>query len=206
MLLHNYLSISNFDRYVPRGTIMKNIVMRLLFFIQFALFATGCNKPIPNPEMSDPIYLDIQARIAAATTNVADFEVLLKEKAVDIQIATPQTSQLKWAHKRYYATEAVLAKAKQDLMYWKIKSATRQQEARRKYLKFFYAQKQWPDQEEFVEWNTLNKVNRKPAVWSYERRMKELHLKIDKKPAPKKITEAPSTAKMVGAENKSGGH
>lgn len=184
---------------------MKNIFLRLLFIIQISLIISGCNKPIPNPEMSDPIYLDIQAKIAAATTNVADFEALLKEKSADIDNATPQTSQLKWAHKRYYATEAVLAKAKQDLMYWKIKSATRQQEARRKYLKIFYEHKPWPDLEEFEEWNNLNKVNRKPAVWSYERRMKELKLKIDKKPGPKKITEAPPTAKLVGGEGKSGG-
>jgi hypothetical protein len=164
--------------------------IKVLLCIVISLWIVGCNQPIPNPELKDPIYLDIQSQISQKSAAIEAELKVLAEKKSDLAMAVPQTNQSKWAEKRVYESEYRLKMQKQEQMYWKLKLATRKQEAQKEYLQSFYAKTPWPDPKKHESWRKTQGIPKKVGTWSYERRMTELGLPFKSKRNPSAATPA----------------
>ena len=60
---------------------MKSILF--LFIVGFG--AIGCNKPLPNPEIKDPIYMDLANSISAMATVASEKEKMLETSFAELE-------------------------------------------------------------------------------------------------------------------------
>jgi hypothetical protein len=145
--------------------------MRLLFLCFLSIYVIGCNKPDPNPELKDGIYLDMKAQLATTDKNIADFEKLLAENKANIEKVKPQTGQIKYAEKRYWEVKNAVDLLYQQRTYWKIRIAEREKYARTTYLKAFKEGKPWPDTKELEEYMAEKRLRQARQQWDVRQRI-----------------------------------
>ena len=158
---------------------------KYVLIILSMLFAVGCNRPDPNPELKDPIYLDIQRELQEAKREVDAQEKQLEEFKKAFASVVPQTGQIKFAQKRLNDATDKLQRQRQMVRYWEIRLDTRKAESKKLYQQAFSKDKPWPNQQEWQEYKTIRAAQTKPKLWSIDDRFKELG--IQRKPlAPDK--------------------
>lgn len=144
--------------------------MRILFPI-FLLFSFGCQKPDPNPELSDKIYSDMKAELANAEVQIAELEKKRDEMEKDMKNARPQTGDYKRAQKYYFQYLNSLNKYKQQVLYWKIRIAQRKSFTQAEYLKAFEKKQPWPDPKEYDAYMGRKKLRLAKIEWDYKQRI-----------------------------------
>lgn len=153
-----------------------------VLFLLSGFLLLGCNKPDPNPELRDPIYLDIQKELADTQKAIEAEKANLAEHKKNLGLVVPQSGQIKYAQKRYYDSEAVINKLKQQLTYWQIHLETRKKVAREDYFSAYKLDKHWPDPKEYQEYLQIKRLEKIPKTWSVKNRMNELNIHMPKKP------------------------
>jgi len=156
------------------------------------LFVAGCNRPDPNPELKDPIYLDIQKELQDAKREVENQEKQVEEFKKVLAGVVPQTGQIKFAQKRFEESTAKLKKDQQMLRYWLIRLEDRRLESKKLYSVAFAKDKPWPNQQEWLDYKTTRTAQLKPKLWSLDDRFRELGLQ--RKPAAPEKPKAESEA------------
>ena len=149
-----------------------NTLFRLLFIL-CVLTLSACDKPNPEPEKIDPIYTDIQARLASVTSQIKSAEKDLEDKKKDVAAAVPQTGQIKFAQKRVHEAENALAKLNQLKEYWELRVESRKKWAREYYLKAYEKKEVWPDPQEIEEYQAQKKLEEAPSAWNAKQRVKD---------------------------------
>ena len=150
---------------------MKTI-FRTILILSLLIFA-ACDKPNPEPEKLDPIYADIQARLASVNSAIKSAEKDLEDKKKEAALAVPQTGQIKFGQKRVYEAENVLAKLNQQKTYWELKVLSRKNWAREHYLKAYEKKELWPDPKENEEYRAQKKLEEAPKDWNAKQRLKD---------------------------------
>ena len=154
-----------------------------MLFLPLLLFS--CNEPEPNPEIRDPIYLELKTQQDLSKKAIAETEATLLEKKADLEKVKPQTGQIKYVQKRLWDTQRTLDSLIQQEKYWTIRIKEREQVARIEYLKAFKAGKTWPDPKEFQEYSTEKRLREAKLHWDTKERIEKF--KVDNKKASKEI-------------------
>lgn len=162
---------------------MWNMKFKIFFFILVSFVFVGCNKPNPHPELLDPVYMDIKKDLDDQEKVVAEALSALKEKKTDLQVAKPQTGQLKWAQKRLSEADDRYTKAVQRLEFLKIKLESRYNYSRKSYIVAFRKKSSWPDPKEQEEYFQTKKLRQSPKFWSYKDRKRQFDQANKPKPA-----------------------
>lgn len=155
---------------VPRGT-MKNLVRILLFSV---LFLFGCEKPNPNPELSDPIYLDLKTQTEELSKAVESEKKGLQEHLDNLKKAVPQTGQIKFAQKRVNDAKEKIQKLEQEYRWFEVRTESRKSFAKKEYMSAWRKKQPWPDPKEFEEYKKMKEMRSIPLSWSLKKRYKDL--------------------------------
>lgn len=159
-----------------------------LVYIFLTIFILGCNKPDPNPELKDGIWLDMQAQLQITQKNIADFQKQAEEHKADLAKVKPQTGQIKYAEKRYWQTKNHIDLLLQQEAYWKIRMDERAKFAKKEYLRAFKDGKPWPDPNEISEYMAEKRLRQAKQQWNVKSRIEEAKKDLPQAP-PEKPTE-----------------
>lgn len=144
--------------------------MRLLFLLLFSVFLAGCNKPDPQPEKKDAIYLDMVTEMDIAEKNLVEAQKKLEGFKKDLEAAVPQTGQIKFAQKRVYDAERVVDQLEQQKKYWIVRSESRRDYVRKKSLEAFHKGQPWEHADEITEYETEKRLRRAKLNWDVKER------------------------------------
>lgn len=141
--------------------------MRLILLSVLLLsIAVACNKPEPNPENQDKIYLDLQTELAETQKKATETESSLSDYKVKLKDVVPQTGQIHYIRKRVFESEKQLDKLNQQIKYWTLRLDSRKEFVRRKSLEAFYKGEKWSDEKEFEEYETQKRMFHARREWS----------------------------------------
>ena len=132
--------------------------MKRLLILFLPLLLLSCNKPDPQPELLDPIYLEFKTQHDMAKRAIIDIQAALDGKKIDLEKVKPQTGQIKYAQKRFWEAQKTLDLLTQQEKYWSVRIHERESFAKDEYLKAFKAGKPWPDPKEFQEYESEKRL------------------------------------------------
>lgn len=138
----------------------------LLLLLILPVFVLGCSKHNPNPELLDPIYLDLKNRVGDLSRDVSTFKGAVKEEQQKKDSAEPGTKDLVLAKKRLRESLVKLERAEQQLKFYEIRLERRKLESRVSYEKAFSADKAWPDPLEFEAYEANKDLRSAKSSWS----------------------------------------
>lgn len=142
------------------------------------LSAISCSNKIPEPEKTDPLYMELEREITGALAEVKLAEEGLAEAESNYKKAVPQTGQIKYATKRLNDAKYRLQRAKQIALFFKVKHEARKWEAREEYLSSYYNKTPWPNQEPLEMFRLKKRLMGADRNWSANKRREELGLPI----------------------------
>ena len=146
---------------------MYQIEPRIIFlFIITVLFSVGCSKREPNPELRDPIYLDLKASVGELKGDVASGEATVEEEFEKLKNSEPRSKDVALAKKRHREAVKRLRKAKQMLKYYEIKMERRLLESRLAYEKAFQKDQVWPNPEEYSAYKANKSLRASNLNWN----------------------------------------
>ncbi|MGZ3796212.1 MAG: hypothetical protein ACXWRE_00610 [Pseudobdellovibrionaceae bacterium] len=145
--------------------------MRILFYF-FILGLFGCNKPNPNPELTDQIFQDLQSQTQNTQREIDTEKKKLEELKKELNAVTPQTGMLKHLQKKYFESEVKIQKLEQLRKYYEIKSESRRIYTKGEYLKAFQTGKPWPTQEELTSYKQYKESLNYGKSWNSRERVK----------------------------------
>ena len=151
----------------------------IIVLLSFSLLLVACDKPNPEPEKVDPIYLDMEKEAAETESQIKTAEKDLEGFQKDLENVVPQTGQIKYAEKRVSEATAKLEKLKQMRQYWEIRLETRKQWDRKQYLAAYKAKKPWPESSEYEQYKIQRKLEQAPKSWNLKKRMEEAGVGIN---------------------------
>lgn len=137
---------------------MKKIGFIFILSTMLSLF--GCKKPNANPELLDPIYIDLVAEKALAVKNLEDQKKQLLDLEKQLAESKPQTGQIKPAQRKVEDARIRMHRFRQQVLYFEVKLANRKIETRKKYMISFLNNQEWPDKKEIDEYMAIQKLRR----------------------------------------------
>lgn len=120
----------------------------------------GCKKPNPNPELADPIYIDLIAERDLATKTLEEQKKQLIDLEKQFKETQPQSGQVKAAQRKVEDAQLRLMKFKQQVLYFEVKASNRKLESRKKYMSAFLNNQEWPDKKEIDGYLAIQKLRR----------------------------------------------
>ncbi len=153
------------------------------FIIFFSLVGlTACKKPIPDPELMDPIYRDLKA-LADSKKKELDEAIKKKESSyTQLLKEKPNTLDLKLARRDYEKAEGRIVGLEQEARYFEIRAQRRKAEDRVNYLEAFKNDKPWPDKDEYSSWLVNRKLAEAPTTWGKDLpKLYDQNKKVEKK-------------------------
>lgn len=144
---------------------LRKWLVTLTLALVTGLFSS-CSRPNPTPELTDPIYADLQQRSsvarAAAETAKEDARKLREELAnLPARDVTRRKTIEDIAKK-----ESQMMVADQESLYYEIRAQQRKEYARTEYLKAFEKGEPWPDPHDFETYKLQRKLRDAPREWS----------------------------------------
>lgn len=140
---------------------------------RFALFCalacvilSSCDKPNPTPELSDPIYRELQTAHGLVVKDVAEAEKELLEAKEALNTIIPQTRDRKQKTSAYFNTKKKLRLLKEREVYFSERLKTRRIDDRRSYLEAYRAKEPWPNPQEAKDYNTHMRLRTELIDWS----------------------------------------
>jgi len=186
-----------FFKNIPMFHVEHWCVMRIFLFLLITICLFGCNKPNPNPELADEIYLDLQSQTQNAQKDAEAEKKKLEGFKKDLDNATPQTGAIKYAQKRYFESEERVQKLEQLAKYYEIKAEDRKKYTITEYMKAFRAGKPWPNPEEIESYKKYRELSKIEPSWDSRKRVKAYEKNNGL------VSAAKPSEKTEGAEKKS---
>jgi hypothetical protein len=135
---------------------------------------TACNKPNPNPELIDPIYMDLTAQENENESFILAEKSKLEENLAALETVTPQSGRIKFVNKRIWEARASLEKLNQRKLYLKVRKESRKRAAKMEYLSAFTKGEPWPNPVDTQKYKTQRKLESASRHWNSKRRIEEL--------------------------------
>ena len=148
--------------------------MRIFSLLISIFLLTSCDKPDPNPELKDPIYNDLNSRLAASVQALAAERKGYEEQAEAVEAAIPQTGQLKRAQRRLYDSQRQLIRLEQEKQYLELKIESQRASAKAGYMQAYKNKKPWPNPQDWEAYTLEKKFRAAKRQWSVKDRIKEL--------------------------------
>ena len=138
-----------------------------LFWFVFLLFSlSGCRKENPNPELLDPIYLDLKSIHKEYLQKITTGEAELKEALKSLKQASVHSKELFIAKRTVTKIKDQLKKDVQMAHYYKIRTERRRIEGRTSYKSAFRAKKRWPDPSEYASYVAHKRLREINLNWN----------------------------------------
>jgi hypothetical protein len=131
-----------------------------------SLSLSGCKKEDPNPELLDPIYLDLQRRAGDAQKSFDDETKKLLDSKVALEKSEPNSLERKNAERDIQKSEHVLVDVDQKARFFKIRSERRLLVDRLLYKQAFAKNEVWPDPREYSEYLVNMRLQESPKNWN----------------------------------------
>ncbi|MEQ1663895.1 MAG: hypothetical protein ABL927_00805 [Bdellovibrionales bacterium] len=109
----------------------------------------GCKQEIPNPELTDPIYMDLSKELKSLETREEETVKKLETAKKDLEKSAPRTIDRKSAETEIEKAEYTLKIVGQMKEYYEIRLARRKVEDLKAYKAAFAKDQPWPDKEEY---------------------------------------------------------
>jgi hypothetical protein len=130
-----------------------------------SLGAIGCNKPLPNPELKDPIYLDLVGSIEEKTAIAEDKRNLLKSSYIELEKAKSKPSEYIEKKNQYFKALEDVAVAEQNLRFYQIRAESRLIWIRNEYLESFKAGKEYSFGQSFDHYQKNKELQNSNRMW-----------------------------------------
>lgn len=136
-------------------------------FIACSIFSIlGCKSKNPNPELIDPIYLDLQKEERRHSQLVKELEKQIETSNKELASSEPRSIDLKIKAKEISGLKDRLIRLKQGEEYFRIRAELRRVEARKAYTIAFEKGEEWPNPEEFKAYEVNKRLRTVPLNWS----------------------------------------
>jgi len=134
----------------------------------FILFVSiqGCRQEDANPELSDPIYLDLVKELNTLKSTKEDIEKKIIAAEKELSKSAPRTIDRKNAENELKRQLTQLGVIDQQHEYYKIRTERRRVEGRRSYRIAFEKKEEWPDPKEFDAYKTNKKLYYASKNWN----------------------------------------
>ena len=166
--------------HVEQFGINKNLeqyIRLLLCLFGLAFTLTGCSSVDPNPELKDPIYLDLSQTIEETHElmgNADMFREMAKDELKTLETGDPEIATLnKDIHRETLKIQAY----KQKIRYLEIRKERRRLESRLAYARSLESEATWPDQKEYAAYQAHKKLRNASSNWN--ERVPRLKERID---------------------------
>ena len=157
----------------------------LLALICLTFLCASCRREDPNPELLDPIYIDLVNELKSAEDAHAQSKASLEKAEKELSKSLPRTLDRKNAENdvaRYKkATELTFQKTE----YLKIRVERRKVEGRRAYSIAFRENRPWPDPKEYDHYKSGKRLSSSSKNWSDRVPKPEYHKSAAEKEAEK---------------------
>ena len=143
--------------------------MNRAFFILITLFSValgGCKQALPNPEESDPIYKDLEARAGLHAKDFDETKVKLTEAIAAKEKAEANSIEKREVEKDLAKLRVKYQDAEQWAHYYKIRVERRKIEDRITYRKAFAADAPWPTPGEYADYQVNRRLVESPRNWN----------------------------------------
>lgn len=156
---------------IPMFHVEHRVIMRIFVLLLITIGLFGCNKPNPNPELSDEIYQDLQSQGAEVKKEAEGEKKKLEGYKKDVEKAVPQSGEIKHAQKRFFESEMRVQKLEQLAKYYELKAEERKRYTKTEYLKAFKAGKPWPTEGELAAYKQYKTSSQVPPGWDSRKRV-----------------------------------
>ncbi len=140
-------------------TLNQFILLGLAFGIM------GCKRPMQNPELIDPIYMELLKESKTHDDVKKAKQAEMEAIKAEMKDADPRSGRGKTAKSRYYSKEKEFYFHQQMAVYYKLRARTRKYEARDSYLKAFSEGKAWPDPKEYEDYQAQVALRKGNRLW-----------------------------------------
>jgi hypothetical protein len=160
-------------------------VERLAIFALLLLMA--CKRHDPNPEMKDPIYGDLIKQAENANRQWESAKRDLEEAQKALTTADVQNGEIKARRNSVFEYERILDKATQHTKFCELEVERRKDYDRKSYEEAFQKDKEWPNPEEFQEYQANQRLVNIPENYdeTHKKRLQERAPASQKAPAKK---------------------
>jgi hypothetical protein len=174
----------------PMFHVEHRVKMRFLVLLLTTICLFGCNKPNPNPELADAIYLDLADQAKDAKSACESEKKKLEGFKKELDEIKPGEG-IKYAQKRYFESEARVQRLDQQAKFLDIKAESRLRYTKVEYMKAFQAGKPWPSPEEVEAYKKYKEVSVVPKGWDTKERVSTYDKEFGVKPAAEHASEKP---------------
>jgi len=143
----------------------------------FLLGVSGCKSNDPNPELKDPIYIDIKSELEEMNKQLGIAEKFLVNAYKEEKNAELGSSELATIRRDIRAEKIKIESIRQSIRYTEIRLERRKLEARLAYAKAFKSDKEWPDKKEYKAYLAHKELVEAPESWN--ERVPRLQMRID---------------------------
>lgn len=146
---------------------LKKLAGRAAGLLFFLGVLTACNRPHPNPEIMDPIYLDLVRRAQEAEREYQ--EGLSKANAAHLAIQSSQVNTLdrQVAKKDWLQSRQKLPFLEERAKFLKIQAERRRVMSRLSYRLAFERGDAWPEPQEYEFYKAHRRLREAPQSWDH---------------------------------------
>lgn len=160
---------------------------RIIFGLILSISIVGCRLEKSQPELDDPIFSDLGKRAKEyedSSKVLAETLVGLREK---LEKTEPNSIDRKDALKNIAKTTREAREAEQLARFYKIRAERRRLEGRLAYKEAFKAGKDWPEENEYLDYQRINRLRESSRNWNHrvpklQDRLPGSAPKVEKKP------------------------
>ena len=149
---------------------MEHLIRRVLRLGTLGIILmslVGCSSEDPNPELKDPIYKDLLSEYKKHEKLLEDAEKNLKVVEAEMEAVEPRSLDRKIKNREYQKTLKQIVKLRQRKEFFRIKSELRRVYGRKAYRIAYQNKEEWPDPQEFEDYNTNKRLRAAPKNWSH---------------------------------------
>lgn len=130
------------------------------------LFLAGCKKELENPELSDPIYVELSGASAAIEKNIKDETETLKGWRADLKKPDLSIGEKRQILKQISNSDKKIRLMEQDQTFYQIRAKSRLQYVKETYPARFEKGLPWPDPDELAEFEANKRLRGASKNWS----------------------------------------
>lgn len=168
---------------------MRNVykIIRMFWIVTWIVMGTACSRPMENPELIDPIYLDLKKLTDEYSKKEAEIRKNREEAYKKFLSLEANTLDKKLEFKNYSKLEKELTKVENMARYYKIRMERRKIEGKQEYLECFSKGEPWPKPEEHKAFLVNQKLRTANLNWAA--RVPKLADRYSRKPTSDKKAE-----------------
>lgn len=146
---------------------MNSHLSRIAMLILAPLLFLGCSGEDPNPELKDPIYKDLSSEYKKHQKQLEDAEKALVEIKKELDTVESRSLDRKIKAREYQKGKKAIIEIEQMVEYYRVKSELRRVYGRKAYRIAFKKGEEWPDPQEYKDYETNKRLRNAPRNWSH---------------------------------------